>query len=212
MNIQSNSPENIYSRLRKILFNNKIINTINISLIIGSYFVFDAFAVLWFSIGVMVILALITEGEILDKGECRARFSFFVILIGIFIACLFKPVSKISDSLNGLEYIETVAVDPNSTNNKKVIIDFKKPFETGVEVTICDKKFIDPLIEFKNNNEFDIIITKECYSYVIGDSDCKTKLSIYHKYEESEIGSATLKKSIYPKKLQNVNKENNDNR
>ena len=212
MNIQSNSPENIYSRLRKILFNNKIINTINISLIIGSYFVFDAFAVLWFSIGVMVILALITEGEILDKGECRARFSFFIILIGIFIACLFKPVSKISDSLNGLEYIETVAVDPNSTNNKKVIIDFKKPFETGVEVTIYDKKFIDPLIEFKNNNEFDIIITKECYSYVIGDSDCKTKLSIYHKYEESEIGSATLKKSIYPKKLQNVNKENNDNR
>ncbi len=212
MNIQSNSPENIYSRLRKILFNNKIINTINISLIIGSYFVFDAFAVLWFSIGVMVILALITEGEILDKGECRARFSFFIILIGIFIACLFKPVSKISDSLNGLEYIETVAIDPNSTNNKKVIIDFKKPFETGVEVTIYDKKFIDPLIEFKNNNEFDIIITKECYSYVIGDSDCKTKLNIYHKYEESEIGSATLKKSIYPKKLQNVNKENNDNK
>ncbi len=212
MNIQSNSPENIYSRLRKILFNNKIINTINISLIIGSYFVFDAFAVLWFYIVGMVILALITEGEIIDKAECRARFSFFIILIGIFIACLFKPVSKISDSLNGLEYIETVAVDPNSTNNKKVIIDFKKPFETGVEVTICDKKFIDPLIEFKNNNEFDIIITKECYSYVIGDSDCKTKLSIYHKYEESEIGSATLKKSIYPKKLQNVNKENNDNK
>ncbi len=212
MNIQSNSPENIYSRLRKILFNNKIINTINISLIIGSYFVFDAFAVLWFYIGVMVILALITEGEILDKGECRARFSFFIILIGIFIACLYKPVSKISDSLNGLEYIETVTIDPYSTNNKKVIIDFKKPFETGVEVAICDKKFIDPLIEFKNNNEFDIIITKECYSYVIGDSDCKTKLSIYHKYEESEIGSATLKKSIYPKKLQNVNKENNDNR
>ena len=212
MNIQSNSPENIYSRLRKILFNNKIINTINISLIIGSYFVFDAFAVLWFYIGVMVILALVTQGEIINKGECRARFSFFIILIGIFIACLLKPVSKISDSLNGLEYIETVTIDPNSTNNKKVIIDFKKPFETGVAVRICDKKFIDPLIEFKNNNEFDIIITKECYSYVIGDSDCKTKLSIYHKYEESEIGSATLKKSIYPKKLQNVNKENNDNR
>ena len=212
MNIQSNSPENIYSRLRKILFNNKIINTINISLIIGSYFVFDVFSVLWFYIGVMVILALVTQGEIINKGECRARFSFFIILIGIFIACLLKPVSKISDSLNGLEYIETVTIDPNSTNNKKVIIDFKKPFETGVAVRICDKKFIDPLIEFKNNNEFDIIITKECYSYVIGDSDCKTKLSIYHKYEESEIGSATLKKSIYPKKLQNVNKENNDNK
>lgn len=212
MNIQSNSPENIYSRLKKILYNNKIINMINISLIIGSYFVFDAFAVLWFYIGAMVILALISEGEILDKAECRARFSFFIILIGIFIACLFAPVSKISDSLNGLEYIERVTVDPNSTNNKKVIIDFKKPFETGVEVEISDNKFIDPLIEFKNNNEFDIIITKECYSYIIGDSDCKTKLNIYHKYEESEIGSATLKKSIYPKKLQNVNKENNDNK
>ena len=212
MNIQSNSSENIYSSLRKILYNNKTINIINISMLIGSYFVFDAFAVLWFYIGTMVILTLISEGEILDKAECRARFSFFIILIGIFIACLFKPVSKISDSLNGLEYIERVTVDPNSTNNKKVIIDFKKPFETGVEVDICDKKFIDPLIEFKNNNEFDIIITKECYSYIIGDSDCKTKLNIYHKYEESEIGSATLKKSIYPKKLQNVNKENNDNK
>ena len=98
MNIQSNSPENIYSRLRKILFNNKIINTINISLIIGSYFVFDAFAVLWFYIGGMVILALISEGEILDKAECRARFSFFIILISIFIdnSILFfkSPIAK----------------------------------------------------------------------------------------------------------------------
>lgn len=202
MKIQSDStPLDIFKKINEFIKTWHIILLLNFCAIGAGYLLTGGFSVLYIVLILHTIIFVISGGE---SFECRRGFNKLTLIllsISLLLHLFFFPIKHVEDTMNANEYIELVR-DVESHKNKRVVVDMKKPFETGVILDVSDPKFVSDIVGFNKNDLFTFTITKKCNDFYWGSMECNTILHVNHKFEEKEIGKVELKKSIYPKKLE----------
>lgn len=202
MIIQSDSkPLDIFKKVSEFIKTWHFILLLNFCALGTGYLLTGGFSVLYIVLIAHGIIFVISGGE---SFECWCGFNKLTLVLfslSLLLHLFFFPIKQASDTIQANEYIELVR-DVESHKDKRVVVDMKKPFETGVILDLSDQKFVSDIIGFNKNDLFIFTITKKCSDFYWGEMECTTRLHANHKFEEKEIGNVELKKSIYPKKLE----------
>ena len=137
----------------------------------------------------------------MGHGRDLFLISAVMVVIGIPIAYYNAPLVSKSDSMDISSYVTNIEEEDDCECGKKVVIDFKKPFETDLKVSFEKEKYATLIQDDEELDKFIFTAKKQCDKYPSGVLECGIYLEVTHKFEEGILATKQMKESIYPKKL-----------